>query len=93
MATADSSEAFLEARIGATPRLVTDRLGGGPTHQATRSAGVSDSGSGWFATPSLHDSFIRHSMPVHPGANQAKPPAPQKAKLCGTVLQRPPGAP
>ena len=26
MATADSSEAFLEARIGATPRLVTDRL-------------------------------------------------------------------
>jgi len=24
----------------------------------------------WFATPSLYDSFIRYSMPVHPGAIQ-----------------------
>ena len=27
-----------------------------------------DSGSEWFATPSLYDSFIRNSMPVYPGA-------------------------
>jgi hypothetical protein len=28
------------------------------------------SGPGWFATPSLYDSFIRYSMPVYPGAIQ-----------------------
>jgi len=27
-----------------------------------------DSGSGWFAKPSLYDSFIHYSTPVHPGA-------------------------
>jgi len=27
-----------------------------------------DSGSGWFATPSLCDSFIHYSTPVYPGA-------------------------
>jgi hypothetical protein len=27
-----------------------------------------DSGSGWFAKPSLHDSFIHYSTPVYPGA-------------------------
>jgi integrase len=27
-----------------------------------------DSGSGWFATPFLHDSFIHNSTPVYPGA-------------------------
>ena len=27
-----------------------------------------DSGSGWFATPFLYDSFIHNSMPVYPGA-------------------------
>ena len=26
------------------------------------------SGPGWFATPSLYDSFIRYSLPVYPGA-------------------------
>ncbi|HXX24213.1 MAG TPA: hypothetical protein VEO19_13780, partial [Terriglobia bacterium] len=29
------------------------------------------SGPGWFATPSLYDSFIRYSMPVYPGAFQS----------------------
>ena len=29
------------------------------------------SGSGWFATPFLHDSFIHYSTPVYPDANQA----------------------
>jgi len=29
------------------------------------------SGPGWFATPSLYDSFIRDSMPVYPGAIQS----------------------
>ena len=33
------------------------------------------SGPGWFATPSLYDSFIRYSMPVYPGAIQAILPA------------------
>src|SRR5438034_1229156 len=28
------------------------------------------SGPGWFAIPSLYDSFIRYSMPVYPGAIQ-----------------------
>src|SRR5271157_5085279 len=28
------------------------------------------SGPGWFATPSLYDSFIRYSMPVYPGASR-----------------------
>ena len=32
---------------------------GSPTH---------DSGSGWFATPFLCDSFIHYSTPVYPGA-------------------------
>ena len=27
-----------------------------------------DSGSGWFATPFLYDSFIHNSTPVYPGA-------------------------
>jgi hypothetical protein len=27
-----------------------------------------DSGSGWFATPFLYDSFIHYSTPVYPGA-------------------------
>ena len=27
-----------------------------------------DSGSGWIATPFLHDSFIHDSTPVYPGA-------------------------
>ena len=27
-----------------------------------------DSGSGWFAKPSLYDSFIHNSTPVYPGA-------------------------
>ena len=27
-----------------------------------------DSGSGWFATPFLYDSFIHDSTPVYPGA-------------------------
>jgi hypothetical protein len=27
-----------------------------------------DSGSGWFATPFLRDSFIHYSTPVYPGA-------------------------
>jgi hypothetical protein len=27
-----------------------------------------DSGSGWFATPFLCDSFIHYSTPVYPGA-------------------------
>jgi hypothetical protein len=27
-----------------------------------------DSGSGWFATPFLYDSFIHNSTPVDPGA-------------------------
>ena len=27
-----------------------------------------DSGSGWFAKPSLYDSFIHYPTPVHPGA-------------------------
>src|SRR5713101_5856383 len=30
------------------------------------------SGPGWFATPSLYDSFIRYSMPVYPGAIQVE---------------------
>jgi hypothetical protein len=30
------------------------------------------SGSGWFATPFLHDSFIHYSTPVYPDAIQAK---------------------
>jgi hypothetical protein len=29
---------------------------------------VHDSGSGWLATPFLHDSFIHNSTPVYPGA-------------------------
>jgi hypothetical protein len=28
-----------------------------------------DSGSGWFATPFLYDSFIHYSTPVYPGAH------------------------
>ena len=50
------------------------------------------SGPGWFATPSLYDSFIRYSMPVYPGAIQAfqGPPhsaaaEPQKLHDCGML--------
>jgi hypothetical protein len=38
------------------------RPGGPPSH---------GSGSGWYAIPFLHGSFIRYSMPVFPGAIQA----------------------
>lgn len=34
---------------------------------ASRQA-MHDSGPGWFATPSLYDSFIHDSTPVYPGA-------------------------
>jgi hypothetical protein len=34
------------------------------------------SGPGWFAIPSLYDSFIRYSMPVYPGAIQTRGSAP-----------------
>jgi hypothetical protein len=30
------------------------------------------SGSGWFATPFLHESFIHYSTPVYPDAIQTK---------------------
>src|SRR5262249_10794762 len=36
------------------------------------------SGSGWFATPFLYDSFIHYFTPVYPDAIQAKTPAPPK---------------
>jgi hypothetical protein len=32
------------------------------------------SGSGWFATPFLYDSFIHYFTPVYPDANQAESP-------------------
>jgi len=35
------------------------------------------SGPGWFAIPSLYDSFIRYSMPVYPGAIQTWGSAPR----------------
>jgi hypothetical protein len=31
--------------------------------------------------PSLYDSFIRYSMPVYPGAIQAKPPVPPSGEM------------
>ena len=34
-----------------------------------------DSGSGWFATPFLCDSFIHDSTPVYPGAHHGLPRA------------------
>ena len=39
---------------------------------ATRLA-THDSGSRWFATPFLCDSFIHHSTPVYPGALRGLP--------------------
>ena len=33
-------------------------------------------GPGWFAIPSLYDSFIRYSMPVYPGAIRTKASVP-----------------
>jgi hypothetical protein len=41
------------------------------------------SGPGWFATPSLYDSFIRYSMPVYLGASRIQSPRFQPA-LGGT---------
>ena len=38
------------------------------------------SGPGWFATPSLYDSFIRYSMPVYPGAIQTRASAPRRGE-------------
>src|SRR5712692_2219359 len=35
---------------------------------ATLRLATHDSGSGWFATPFLYDSFIHNSTPVYPGA-------------------------
>jgi len=35
---------------------------------ATLRLATHDSGSGWFATPFLYDSFIHDSTPVYPGA-------------------------
>ena len=35
------------------------------------------SGSGWIATPFLHDSFIHDFTPVYPDVIQAKPPVQQ----------------
>src|SRR5260370_1471829 len=50
------------------------------------------SGPGCFAIPSLYDSFIRYSMPVHPGAIQAGVPAPRnRPQVCHlplTLLQQ-----
>jgi hypothetical protein len=35
---------------------------------ATLRLATHDSGTGWFATPFLYDSFIHYSTPVYPGA-------------------------
>src|SRR5260370_41915163 len=35
---------------------------------ATLRSATHDSGTGWFATPFLYDSFIHYSTPVYPGA-------------------------
>jgi hypothetical protein len=36
--------------------------------RTTLRSATHDSGSGWFATPFLYDSFIHYSTPVYPGA-------------------------
>jgi hypothetical protein len=57
-----------------TPVAIISQLNGRPACAPVNASMVAlrlamhDSGSGWFATPFLCDSFIHDSTPVYPGA-------------------------
>jgi len=52
-----------------------------------------DSGSGWFAGPSLHDSFIHYSTPVYPGALNKLLASLIRRVGCDSGRGRPPACP